>query len=207
MKERKVCDMKDKNIDDLQETEVTDVEQTTEELQEQIEQQDKDLDDAEKKKKKLKRKVKARNIVIVILTVIIILLLFRSCAAKDNPFINRIMQFETNQEEEYNTEQTTAPHIDIPVIGTINVSKDKKQITLYNPDTNADKYYLQYELTVGNNTIYQSNLVKAGDKFKVNVYKLLDKGNYEGVFKVHAFKVDTMEEVNGLNNKLVINVE
>lgn len=200
--------MKDKNIDDLQETEVTDV-QTTEELQDQIEQQDKDLDDAEKKKKKLKRKVKARNIVIVILTVIIILLLFRSCATKDNPnpFINRIMQFETNQEEEYNTEQTTAPHIDIPVIGTINVSKDKKQITLYNPDTNADKYYLQYELTVGNNTIYQSNLVKAGDKFKVNVYKLLDKGNYEGVFKVHAFKVDTMEEVNGLNNKLVINVE
>lgn len=199
MKERKVCDMKDKNIDDLQETE---------ELQDQIEQQDKDLDDAEKKKKKLKRKVKARNIVIVILTVIIILLLFRSCAAKDNnPFINRIMQFETNQEEEYNTEQTTAPHIDIPVIGTINVSKDKKQITLYNPDTNADKYYLQYELTVGNNTIYQSNLVKAGDKFKVNVYKLLDKGNYEGVFRVHAFKVDTMEEVNGLNNKLVINVE
>lgn len=191
--------MKDKNIDDLQETE---------ELQDQIEQQDKDLDDAEKKKKKLKRKVKARNIVIVILTVIIILLLFRSCAAKDNnPFINRIMQFETNQEEEYNTEQTTAPHIDIPVIGTINVSKDKKQITLYNPDTNADKYYLQYELTVGNNTIYQSNLVKAGDKFKVNVYKLLDKGNYEGVFRVHAFKVDTMEEVNGLNNKLVINVE
>ena len=94
MKERKVCDMKDKNIDDLQETE---------ELQDQIEQQDKDLDDAEKKKDKLKRRVKARNIVILILTLIIIILLLVRCSDNGVNFLKNT-NVETTDFKEWNTE-------------------------------------------------------------------------------------------------------
>lgn len=216
MKERKVCDMEDKNIDDLQETEVTDVEQTTEELQDQIEQQDKDLDDAEKKKDKLKRRVKARNIVILILTLIIIILLLVRCSDNGVNFLKNT-NVETTDFKEWNTENEKkakeSGHVDVFVMGDCALNKDNPYLAFGNPKSNAGKYYLQFELydNGSDKYFYQSDMVestKDGDyKFSVDMTKLLSKGTHKVLVKTRAFDYKTMSECNGASQTITVTIQ
>lgn len=171
-----------------------------------LEKQDKQ---SEEQKKRLKRKVRIRNCTIVALIVIIIILLLRSCGS-DNPIINRIPILEDSDLVKQTTEPTEIPRIDIPVVTDCTVSADQPYINFYNPDTNADKYYLQYEVYDENNQIvYQSKMVEAGKKFSADIYSAFSgvAGSYYVNVKVRTFKVGSLTEVNGINNDVVITVK
>lgn len=171
-----------------------------------LEKQDKQ---SEEQRKKLKRKVRIRNCTIVALIVIIIILLLKSCGA-DNPIINRIPILEDSDLVKQTTESTETPRIDIPVVTDCTVSADQPYINFYNPDTNADKYYLQYEVYDEHNQIvYQSKMVEAGKKFSADIYSAFSgvAGSYNVNVKVRTFKVGSLTEVNGINNDVVITVK
>ena len=129
---------------------------------------------SEKQKKRLKRKVRVRNITIIALIVIIIILLLRSCSSGvDNALINRIPIFEDSNLVEQTTKSREIPRIDIPVVTDASVSADQPYVNFYNPESNVDKYYLQYEVYDENaQLVYQSKIVEAGKKFSANLYEV-----------------------------------
>lgn len=164
---------------------------------------------SEEQRKKLKRKVRIRNCTIVALIVIIIILLLKSCGA-NNPIINRIPILEDSDLVKQTTESTEIPRIDIPVVTDCIVSADQPYINFYNPDTNADKYYLQYEVYDENNQIvYQSKLVEAGKKFSADIYSAFSgvAGQHSCNVRVRTFKIGTLAEVNGINNSITITIQ
>lgn len=171
-----------------------------------LEKQDKQ---SEEQRKKLKRKVRIRNCTIVALIVIIIILLLKSCGA-NNPIINRIPILEDSDLVKQTTESTEIPRIDIPVVTDCIVSADQPYINFYNPDTNADKYYLQYEVYGENNQIvYQSKMVEAGKKFSADIYSAFSgvAGQHSCNVRVRTFKIGTLAEVNGINNSITITIQ
>lgn len=171
-----------------------------------LEKQDKQ---SEEQRKKLKRKVRIRNCTIVALIVIIIILLLKSCGA-NNPIINRIPILEDSDLVKQTTESTEIPRIDIPVVTDCIVSADQPYINFYNPDTNADKYYLQYEVYDENNQIvYQSKMVEAGKKFSADIYSAFSgvAGQHSCNVRVRTFKIGTLAEVNGINNSITITIQ
>lgn len=171
-----------------------------------LEKQDKQ---SEEQRKKLKRKVRIRNCTIVALIVIIIILLLKSCGA-NNPIINRIPILEDSDLVKQTTESTETPRIDIPVVTDCTVSADQPYINFYNPDTNADKYYLQYEVYDENNQIvYQSKMVEAGKKFSADIYSAFSgvAGQHSCNVRVRTFKIGTLAEVNGINNSITITIQ
>lgn len=164
---------------------------------------------SEEQRKKLKRKVRIRNCTIVALIVIIIILLLKSCGA-NNPIINRIPILEDSDLVKQTTESTEIPRIDIPVVTDCIVSADQPYINFYNPDTNADKYYLQYEVYDENNQIvYQSKMVEAGKKFSADIYSAFSgvAGQHSCNVRVRTFKIGTLAEVNGINNSITITIQ
>lgn len=165
-----------------------------------------DNQESEKKKRQLKRKVVTRNIIIGILLVIIVLLFLK--VFNDNDFlINRVI----NQEEsEYVNANKDSKHIDIPVIIDTTVTKEQPYMNFCNPDTNADKFYLKYELHSrdDDSIIWESDMVEPGKKFSVDLYTLLsyESGNHYCYVKVRAFDMNTMDEKNGITNNVIITV-
>ena len=178
------------------------------EYEQMIDELERDDVQSEKKKKQLKRKVIKRNIVILILLIIIILLLLKSCGA-DEYLVNLIPNFETSEYIDQTQPTGKIPHIDIPVVVDTIVSAQQPYIHFSNPESNKDRYYLQYEIYRQKlQNIYQSELVQAGTKFSVNLYELFDgvPGDYSCNVKVRTFKVGTLIEVNGINNDIKVTV-
>lgn len=173
---------------------------------------EKRLDNLEKQdvqRKKLKRKVRIRNCTIVALIIIIIILLLKSCGT-DNPNVNRIPILEDSDLIQQTTESAETPRIDIPILADCTLSAENPYINFFNPETNADKYYLQYEVYDENGQlIYQSKMVEAGKKFSANLYEAFSGvvGQHSCNVKVRTFKVGTLAEVNGINNDVIFNVQ
>ena len=163
-----------------------------------------------KKNKALKRKIFGKNITIFILLVIIIILLLRGCSPQEGTFDNnKIPVLERSEYIENEVEDTKTPHIDIPLVHDIAVTKKAPYVKLYNPKTNTGKYYLQYAfyLVEGDELIYESNLVEPDYKFSVDFARLLKKGEYDAYVKIRTFRISDLSECNGVTNNLTITVE
>lgn len=166
-----------------------------------------------KKNKKLKRKVVMRNITIVALIIVIILLLLKSFGDKgvSTPLVSekKTPVLETSGYFKNETEDVVVPRIDVPLVYDIKVSEKAPYVTLYNPKTNADKYYLQYAfyLKEGGELIYESNFVEPEYKFSVDFASLLHEGEYEAYVKVRAYRISDLVECNSVTNNLTITVE
>lgn len=74
----------------------------------------------------------------------------------------------------YNVQEIS--RIDIPVLIDTTISEDQPYMTLYNPETNADKFYLKYELynKADDKLLYSSEMVEPGQNL-VLIYLMLFK--------------------------------
>lgn len=171
-----------------------------------------------KDENKLKKKNRIKNVIIIILMIVILILLLRSCIKHDNPLINLVSQQLENSDYKTNANDVETGRIDVPIIEDVTVSEDFPYITLYNPSTNADKYYLQYELylTEGGELLYQSNMVEPDKKFSADIIAPLKTvlGDsyksgvvYDITVKVRVYRVNDLVEVNGITNDIKINVK
>lgn len=166
----------------------------------------------ERAKREKKRKAVYRTLFIIAVIIIVILLL-RGCSGKADywwvpdeatpkreavvlPEIedSALVQQTQESQEEYET-----PHIDIPVIQSFVVSKSAPYKDLYNPKTNAGRYYLQYEFTVVGESepFYQSKLVEGGYQFSVDFGSLLDIGEYRVNVATKTFEYETFAPKSG----------
>ena len=176
---------------------------------EDIQQMDKNDD---KNRKYLKRKVLIRNVIIGVLIVIIVLLFLRIYNSKDRDYlINRVFNQETNDyiENKGNDKEQEIGRIDIPVLIDTTISEDQPYMTLYNPETNADKFYLKYELynKADDKLLYSSEMVEPGQKFSANLFDVFQKeGTYNCYMKVRTFEFGSMDERNGITNNITITV-
>lgn len=186
---------------------------SNDEVAKQVDQLIKDNEADAKKNKKLKRKVAGKNITILALIVVIIILLLRSCSGQgvSNPLVpeTKTPVLERSEYIKNETEAVVVPRIDIPLVYDIVVSEKAPYVTLYNPKTNADKYYLQYAfyLVEGDELIYESNLVEPEYKFSVDFASLLQEGEHEAYVKIKTYKISDLSECNGVTNNLTITVE
>ena len=185
------------------ELEVKDINEKVDNLVEQNEK-------VEKKNRKLKTKVGIKNIMILGLIVVIILLLLKGCGSNHDysPVTKPAVDLETSDYVE--PVKAQSPHIDIPILADFEVDKTNPYCTLSNPETNADKFYLQYEFYIegSEEPIYTSKMVEAGKKFSADIYNALDgkAGTYEAAVKVKTYSVDDLTEKNGVTNKVTITV-
>ncbi len=171
---------------------------------------------AEKDKKKLRRKVVLRNGVIVGLVLVIIVLLLRSCGggnSSDDGEGGFKPIFQTGElvfhESVEKNEEKDDSRVILPVITNFSVSSEQPTVVLYNPDDNAEKFYIYYSFIdkETEEVIFESNAVEAGFYWSVNFKELLDVGTHDVKVKIRSQRADTGAFANGSvsNIKLTVN--
>jgi hypothetical protein len=97
------------------------------------------------------------------------------------------------------TEQTASKGVAIPGWGSIalNANDVEADVDFYNPEANADLYYLTFELRLpddsdqGYETLYTSGLVEPGLHIQhITLSRGLSAGEYEAVVHVQPYKMD-----------------
>lgn len=168
----------------------------------------KEMRKQEKEKRRLERKVTFKNIIITGLVILVILLLFRALEDGNNPFVNLITGVENTGEKE-NKQDLSQLSIDIPLITDFTVTKSAPYLTLFNPETNKDNFYLQYTITVAgkDEPIYISKMVEPADRFSVDVKKLLPVGIHTARIYVKPYAMSTLEKCNGATMDIQITVK
>lgn len=169
-------------------------------------------DQEEGVKEEKRKKAIYRNSLIVAIIIIIILLL-RGCSGKadywwvpnetapqkESALIPEIEDSALVQQVQETQEEYETPHIDIPVIQSFVVSKSAPYKDLYNPETNAERYYLQYEFTVvgSSEPFYQSKFVEGGKQFSVDFGSLLEIGEYRVNVATKTYEYGTLAPKSG----------
>lgn len=159
-----------------------------------------------------KKILKRRNVVIVI---VIILLLSCGIAAGliyNSWFIKAVNNFHQTKETvtdssslpidpnggdytEPSTSQSPGSGIAIPGWGSITIPSEKADVTVNftNPDANAGKYYLTFQLVLENSgeVLYTSGLVPPGKVIqKITLSRALEAGTYDAIVKVQPYKMN-----------------
>ena len=89
--------------------------------------------------------------------------------------------------------------ISIPGFGTWTIPPHVTDVTtdFYNPETNADKYYLTFEVRIPNDSeqgyevVYKSGLVEPGKHIqKVTLSHGFEKGEYDAILFVQPYTMD-----------------
>lgn len=169
----------------------------------------------EKERKRLKRKVVLRNVVIAGLVIVIIILLLRGCGGGTSPdgeksvfkpvLQNGELVFYEPVEE---NKERDSSRVLLPVITNFSVSSTQPAVVLYNPEDNAEKFYIYYIFTdtETGEVIFQSNAVEAGFYWSVNFKELLDVGTHDVKVTIRSQYADTGAFANGSVSNIKITV-
>lgn len=156
------------------------------------------------------KKVRFWRVFTIAWLLILLIILLYSCSVKAPKPVVEPPEIETAElvDHEVEREKIETPHIDIPVIQSFTVSKSQPYIDLYNPETNADKYYLQYTFTLVDEEepFYQSKLVEGGYKFSVDIGNLLDVGEYRAYIATSTYEYNTYEPKSGDVHEISITI-
>lgn len=95
--------------------------------------------------------------------------------------------------------------IEIPGYANQWVSSDSPFIVLGNPSSNDVAF--QYIVKNGTTVLFQSDLIAPAQKVDLNLYQLLDQGEYDINFEITTYDMKTQKAYNGasLRVKLVVN--
>ena len=92
------------------------------------------------------------------------------------------------------TESSNQKGVSIPGWGTITIPANTTDITVdfFNPEANADLYYLTFELALSDGEVlYTSGLVEPGKHIqKITLSRGLEAGEYDAVIHVQPYKMD-----------------
>ena len=168
-----------------------------------------------------------RWIVIVLLIILLILLAFLlgRCSSSNTPTIPT--QPTINQDAptiDPNAGVYVAPieevpestGIAIPGWGKMTIPAGQTEnivVDLYNPEENAEKYYLTFELRLptdneqGYEVLYTSGLIEAGLHVQsITLNRALEAGEYEAIIHVQPYRYDTKAKTNNadLKTRLIV---
>lgn len=196
--------------------------ETAQDIGEGIENCEQDDEKLRKQMKKEKRKKNAYKVLLLIAIIIIIILLLRGCSGQADYWWTpereipmgedaQLPEIEDSALVDYPEEEVEVaetPHIDIPVIQSFIVSRDQPYRDLYNPETNADRYYLQYSFTkVGESEpFYESKLVEGGYQFSVDFGSLLEVGEHRVNVATNTFEYGSLAPKSGDMHEILITV-
>ena len=193
---------------------------------ERINQNQDDLNRKEVQKEKRKKNA-WRTISIILLIILLILLAFLlgrcSCLNNDGPALPTINQDAPNVDPnagDYVAPETTpgvAGGVAVPGWGKLTIpanTKDNIVVDFYNPEQNADKYYLTFEIRIPSNNelgyevLYTSGLVEPGKHIQsISLTRGLEAGEYDAIIHVQPYRMGTKAKTNNadLKTKLIVN--
>ena len=98
----------------------------------------------------------------------------------------------------------TAKGVAIPGRGKIKIpagQKDNLNVKFHNPESNADYYYMVYELRLGDEVLYKSNRLDPGEEINtINLSRSLTPGTYDATIFVQPYR---MEDDTATNNAVL----
>lgn len=159
---------------------------------------------------------------IAIILIIIILLLLRSCDSQtsektaENDHINENMVIDQNAIDKdklkENKKEETDNSVTVFGFSQIKMSENcrKVEINYYNPEQNADKYYLKVsiELKETGEILYESDLIPPGQAIKYAEFsKELSSGTYDATIHVQPYKMNDFTTTNNADLDIKIIVE
>lgn len=110
-------------------------------------------------------------------------------------------------------DSTVEPNVAIPGWGRITLPSGTTQITsidFYNPEENADLYYLTFELRLptddgGYISLYQSDAVPPGKHIQsITLSRPLERGTYDAVIHVQPYRMSDETPTNNANMKTTL---
>ena len=113
-------------------------------------------------------------------------------------FINPQLESTTALQE--TVEKEAEKMIEVPGWGTQHLSIDQPYVYLINPKSN--QVYFQYDILNGKQKLYSSKWIKPMQEKEgvpVNLYEKLEKGQYELIFQLSTYDLNTQVPQNGAN--------
>lgn len=173
------------------------------------------------------KKSRKRWIVIVLLIILLILLAFLlgrcSCdkvpETPVQPTINQDVPTIDPNAGVYVAPEEEVPEssgIAIPGWGKMTIPAGQTEnivVDLYNPEENAEKYYLTFEIRLpadnelGYEVLYTSGLIEAGLHIQsITLNRALEAGEYEAIIHVQPYRYDTKVKTNNadLKTRLIV---
>ncbi len=119
-------------------------------------------------------------------------------------------QIDEDASEFFEKQEEDAPNIILPGWKQITIDANTTDITgvdFYNPDANKGYYYLKFQLKIGDEILYESNLVEAGKHIqKIKISRPLNVGVYDAIVFIQPYKMDMETPTNNglVKIKLVV---
>ena len=176
-----------------------------------------------------KKKKDVVKLIMLGVIIILILLLLVKCSTggffgPDGPSINiggvtdpSRPDFDPNQGDYVKPDAPVAGGVAIPGWGKltipVNTSKDIV-VDFYNPEANAGKYYLTFELRIpadneqGYEVLYKSGMIEAGKHIqKIDLTRGLPEGTYNAILHVQPYRASDMGMTNNADLKMELVVK
>ena len=184
----------------------------------------------DKKKQKKETEYNRRWVTWVLLVVIVILLilLLVKCSTggfyEDGPglqIVNPTQQtapgLDDSQGDYVKPETPDVGGVAIPGWGKLTIPVNTSEnivVDFYNPEVNADKYYLTFELRIpshneqGYEVLYASGLISPGKHIqKINISRGLPAGTYNAILHVQPYRMSDKRMTNNADLKLELVVK
>lgn len=95
--------------------------------------------------------------------------------------------------------------IDVGGHGDTLIDQSNKYLYLVNAETNT--VYFQYDVLINNKVIYSTDAFAPGKMVKVNLYDLLESGQYDAILQLKTYDIKTELANNGANESIIITVK
>ena len=120
-------------------------------------------------------------------------------------------QVDEDAGEFFEKNEESLPNVILPGWTSISIAANTKEITsginFYNPEKNEGYYYLTFELKIGEESLYKSDLVPPGKHIqKITLSRALEKGEYDASVVMQPYKWDQSTPTNNgvVNIKLIV---
>ena len=172
--------------------------------------------DLEDKVTALQNDVKRKNVIIIILIIIIILLLLRSCGgcgstySSPEPVAKPLPPYEEYDGSDIPEDipEVERDYVTIPMLTDIAVSEEKPIVVFYNPVENEGLFELQYLILKGEDVLYDSGFMPAGEYWEVDLMKVLKKtGEHDVHISIKSRWIDTGKDANGGGADITITIQ
>lgn len=156
----------------------------------------------------------------IILAVLMMIFVIAGCGEKEQESYTGGggVIFDPNQGDYVEPEKATAgPGVAIPGFGKLTIPPNVTDVTVdfYNPDANADRFYLTFEIRIpddseqGYESVYKSGLVEAGKHIqKITLERGFEEGEYDAYLFVQPYRANEhLTPVNNANLKFKLIVK
>ena len=161
--------------------------------------------------KKKSNKIIIPMVIIANIIIVIGIVLSINKEPNEKEIKKRVLQQIDEDAGEFFEENNSDPNVVLPGWAAIylpaNTTEVTKGVDFYNPDKNEGYYYLTFELKIGDEVLYKSNLIPPGKHIqKITLSRPLPAGEYDATLLMQPYKYDKSTPTNNgqINVKLIV---